>query len=285
MSVTKQRFFSWWIIIIFTVLTMIALTLLFPRHALHKRIMDDSNNSPLSIAYLKSLIATHPDKVEYKIALIRKQLRTGHVEIAKKLLAQQYKPPPFTTKKGWQFQFMKYRILRMETFSLRENTAQRSQYETELRAIILTLKQSPYLTAIESAQLGHDALATNQPELAMHFYRQSLKHSKTLDASFYAQVGKAALFVSDYKMSAKFYLIAVEKYSSPAKQRECFGKALASLQAGQLFAEGMALIEKNQAYIEQDRQLLMVVASFALSANQPKLAERYVTQLIRLKYL
>jgi len=286
MSLKTMRFFSWWGVLLFSILSFAILTTLFPNKLLLNYILNDKNTSPLTFAYLKDLIKRHPDQIDYKISLIRQEIQLGNLNAAKRLITVYSEPSSLEnlpSRARWKLAYMHYQILRIETFKLKPKSAKRLKYEDILITNLTPFQYSPYLTAEESANFGDDALSLNQPKIAMVFYKKTIKQSHNLSGRFYSQVGQAALFVSDYEASAAFYLLAMKKSQIQAKRRFYFRKAIDSLVAGRRTKEVVVFIQQNINGLENDRATILHLVHVALAVNQPQLAEKYISQVLQLK--
>ncbi len=283
MPVKQPPLFSWWLILLFSGIALGCLFLLFPRHLLLSQMKNGNNASPLTVEYLKDLVIRYPENMDYKISLVQQEVAMNHFSAAQRMITH-YLELPLTEKARWKLQLIQYQIIRTRTFALRAHSVARSAQEQILEQWLFVLKNAPYLTAKEAAFLGHDALALNLPQLALGFYKQVLHSKQTMPASFYAQAGKAALFVSDYQTSADFYLMAMQRYQSKAQKKKSFINAINSLSAGGLPGQALELAQKHINSVPQDKDLLLFLVNTALRGNQPKTAEEYMTQIIRLQF-
>lgn len=274
---TNKYTFSWLGVIVFSAVACILLLILFPKKVLLNNILHDKNSSPLTIIYLKDLIKHNPDNTQYKISLIQQEISLGHLNIAKQLL-EQYKDFDWSSAERWTLQFLSYKIHRIETFALKSHTAKRIDAEQTLKKLLMILQQSPNLSGSDAILLGDDALAMNEPAVALSFYQQVLKKQHQLPVSFYAKVGQAGLYVSDYQTSASFYLLALKNSKSIDKQQLYFMKAMDSFRAGKQFDKALVLLPRYDKLIN-NKSTLMYVINLALNANQPALAEQYASRL------
>jgi hypothetical protein len=242
--------FPWFGISFFSIIAMSILLLLFPQKILISLIVNSENTSPLTIAYLKDLIHRNPENIDYKISLAKQEMQLGNLSEAERII-QPYlsieNPIKIPIKWHWEAKFIDYNITRLRAFELPEHSLRRLFFEKHLENTLYQLQKSPFLSLENSIDLGDSALAFNHPGMANGFYRLLLNSPTPLSPHRYEKAGQAALYVSDYPTSIKFYQLAIQNSAGAEKRR-----------------------------------LILALTQIALRSNQPKLAEEFLEPVISL---
>jgi len=279
----RNNYFSWVQLLFFSVIIVIFFFILFPQKLLRQSLMNNPAPSALSIDYLQSLVKQEPNNIMLKISLAKQLFETGEVQKANNIIEPFITNSP-ETEAQWNALALYYQIIRSKAFELSEKSSARKQDEAILQAMLLILVNSPYLSANDAAALANDALAFDKPQTAITLYKSSLKSGKNQSVSFYETSAKAALFVSDYKTSAQFYLLAMQNSDTIEQKRFYFMKAVDSLKASGNPASALELAKNNIGNLAKDKSILIYLAKVAIGANQPKIAEYYITQALQLQY-
>lgn len=275
--------FAWWYIVLFALALIVLLALLFPQQLFLRTLINSNQPNAASVLYLRNLLALHPDNSELALALVQQEFALGDHAAAEHDIAPYLTATPQTTLQ-WKTLWIYYQIVRAQTYALLENNPERRNREAALAKLLSQLAASPLLTANNIAQLAQDALALDQVQLAMGFYRLAAQHPESQSASFFAQAGKTALFVSDYAASAQFYLLAMQKSGTIDLKRDYFAQAINSLAAS---GHADAIITFANAHIDglaQDKATLLLLAKTALRADRPDRAQEYIREVLQLQY-
>lgn len=300
MPLKTRKVFSGWGILFFSIVSFAVLFLIFPQKLLVRRIVQEQHPSPLTIAYLKDLIAKNPENNNYKISLAKIELKMGHLRKAHRLIEPYLlHPMDFKLSQGEQknLHLLHYRLIRIKTFKLSPKDSQRSQFEKLLEQKLEFMQNMNNLNARQAAYLGRDALALNQPHLAIKFYQIVLDRAEAchlrkknamqatchqmLSVHSYERAAQSAMYVSQYEMSAKFYLLARDQSKGIDLQRKFFIKAVKSLQSSGDVKKALLFAQQNINELREDPATLRYLVRIALKANRPKLAEQYIVLLLK----
>lgn len=281
---SQSRIFVWWHVLLFTALLLIMLLLLFPQKLLLKALLTTTKADPLAISYLYSFSAQDPHNVELKITLAKQQMLAGKLNEAAKLIAPYLTPMPHTALQ-WQTFWIYYQIMRTYVYELPAMSRLRSQQEKQLKILLRSLLQSPYLDIDQRADLAQDALALDEPKLALQLYQQAVQAKVNKPPAYFAGAGQAALFVSDYEASANFYFIAMKRSTTLAEKRKYYMGALDSLRAAGKPQGVMQIAQQHIDGLAQDRDTQLYLVKLALAVNNPQAAQDYMQQVLHLRYL
>lgn len=245
--------------------------------------MNTSTPSTLAVNYLQNLIKLKPDNIDLKIALAQQELSLGNIEEASEIINPFLVPLPYTANQ-WKALWIYYQILRTKAYALPEKSPQRRKYLDDLRTILPVLAQSKYLSDADLDRLAQDSVGFGQVGMAVTLYKMNAGLNLNKPVSYFANAAKVALYDSDYASNAMFNSIAMRKSKSLADKRRYFMAAVTGLMAGNLYDQAMRFAQTNIDGLANDKQTLLFLSNMSLRAGKPGNAEKYVKQLLHLKY-
>ena len=280
----KLSTFKWWTILIIGLLLIILLMILFPQEHFVNRLIENQVPSEISRSYLRNLIQQNPTNLAMKYSLAEQELGLGDVHAAEAVIHPYITFNP-STEISWKILALYYRILRSEAFALHKKSLKRRSKEAEMIKLLPILAQSESLSVIEEPMLAKDALAFEQPTLAVLFYKQAILRPIKRPATFYAAAGKASLFIQDYQDSAHFFGLAMQESTMLSKKRYYFRKAIRSLKYAGDVNKALDFAVEHIDGLKDDQQTLMLLTQLAIEAGRHQLANDTLQQLLHLRYI
>lgn len=276
----SQPFISLWVVAAFIVVVIIVLILLFPEKSLRAHLLSNQEPSPVALYYLDQLIKVNPQDNLVRVALIKQQIDAGQWEAARQqldLLAKQ------TQGKEAQIQIngLTLNLLLNESFSLKPGNARREKLLTNARTLLLEVALSTN-DPQQLRQLADDALAIKKPDVAFTIYQRFDNLQPINDPVLLEKIAKIALSVENYAASGHYYFLAVKRTTDVEKQRQLIKAGLLALQAGNLLNQGLVEVEQLPNYLLDDKTLLVFLTHYAMTANRPDLAQKYIKHALLL---
>ncbi|NNM59043.1 MAG: hypothetical protein HKM04_04445 [Legionellales bacterium] len=267
-------------VILFTLLLALVMFLLYPKAQVLKKMANSSEVSPISVIYLNGLIQREPDNFYYRFLLVSQDIALGYWRDA---ASQLYFLEKNTDKANSNFQT---HILWLN-FELNLNLAYQKKVGT-LDRVEAENKAYTYLTQlipIEMSQPSLDTLATaalglNHPESAILIYQKILNLYPIQSKSMLVQIAHTALMSGSYQLSGDLYFKVAHMAKTLPETRKYILLGLQAYQADQLYTVGFNQLAAFQNPYLIDSHMAMVLTKFALAANRPDMAEKYVKQVL-----
>lgn len=275
--------FKWWQMLLFGVLIIGFLFIIFPQQLFLDALMHDPHPSQVSIGYLKNLIEKDPSNIKLKVYLAEQELQIGEVQNSKKLIEPYISLTP-DSELQWKILWLHYQLIRVQAFELNSKSPERIAMEAQLTELLPVITKSPYLSLDQVIKLADDSLAFDRPQYAVKLYKLAISKHKKMPTSFYTNAGKAALYVKDYQSSADFYLLAMQQSVTLDEKRLNYINAINSLKLQGTELVALNFAQKHIDGLKNDKSTLLYLVNVALQASQQKLAEKYVNQLLQLRY-
>lgn len=267
-------------VVIFSLLLVVGFFLLFPKNQVIEQLATESGPAPISIVYLNSLVEDEPHNFYYRFLLTAQDIALGYWSAAS---SQLYFLEKNADKSNVDFQT---RILWLN-FKLNINLAYQRHPDTPARRVSED-KAYYYLTQLISRETSQDklnymavsALGLNHPETAMVIYKKLLYLYPTQTKTMTAQIARTALMSCSYQLSGDLYFKAAHMAKTVPEIREYILLGLKAYQSNKLFEAGFDQLKsfKNPLIINNDMALFLT--RYALAANRPDLAEKYITQVL-----
>lgn len=273
-----------WHILAFAGFFLVSAAWIFPQKLLINMLTETAHPNLLSVTYLRNLAALHPKDAKLHVSLAEQEMILGNLNNANQAIN------PFLTLKPtnalqWHIAFLYYQIVYGQTYAAAENSADRLRGEAELKKLLILLAQSPDLPIEQAQQLAQQALALNQANLAVNFYKRIIAVDPHQSPEFLATAAKVALSASDYASSGEFYLLAMQNSTNLEQKRTYYAAAVDSVAEAGKPAATMDFAEKNLDGLADDSKTLIFLAEVALKADQQQYAEKYIKQALNFKYI
>jgi len=263
-----------WLTTLLAILVGGALWLLYPRQDLERRLSETEERSALATAYIANLLRSDPDNPRLKALLQEREAREQAVkEAAKNALNDAADPLWLQLDQA----FTKYRA----QSSL--DSEQKAALAAEVTLLIRQLA-SRDLSDAQLLRLAQMALETTEPSLGLDLFEQiaQSQNSTNNKAKVYAQAAQNALGVSQYRLSADWYIKARQTSTDPAQAKNYYLSAVAALQSGNQPKAALQLAQEQLPPLQDDPEVLHMLVQLARAAGQPDVAARYMRILLRI---
>ncbi len=277
-DIRREYFASPPMIVTFIVGVLFILVVLFPQQSLRVSIGQQSKSNMVTVTYLQNLLRVYPADLNLRLLLAQQQVGLDRFIRAERTLApidSHHQPSYVQRNIAW----LQYEILRKRTFAAKPNSVVREQLEKELVIAINQLKNQPF-SANHLELMAKDALAINNPALAVSLYELMLNRFPVKNVQWLMVAAKASMGIGKYQRSAEFYLTAMSLSRSNKDKNLLYLSAIKSLQAGNQLEEALLLAEDYYEPTFGNRKTLLYLSRLALAANQPDLAEGYIKQAL-----
>lgn len=271
---TRVEFFSGRSVFAFSMATSLFLIAIFPGFTLKRMISLPHRPSELSVYYLGEISQAAPEEFSWRYSLIQEQLEIGQWEEAKQQIAllNHYKNQEKIAE------FLNWELSVREAFAMRDMQKKKMQYQVLKKQLpkFLYMQLSPYFLW----RVGESALELGDENIAQHFLEKANLIEPLRDPNDSMAMGKRALGAGAYRISARFYFLAAEQAGDYLIKRKAMQLGLLSLQQGGYQTQGLPIIKKlNKQYLS-DRDFLMFLSQYALSAGEPGLASEYIKKAL-----
>lgn len=268
------EFFSKKAITVFSIVCIACLIAMFPGFYLKKTLRLPHSPSELSIFYLSHLAEQEPNHFLWRYSLIKEQIQLGQWDAAKKQIAL------LSHFKNQQkmVAFLNWQLSLQEAFALIDSNKKKIRF-AELRKKLpelLKMDFDPYFLW----RMGEAALQLEDEKSALIFLGQANQKEPLHDPNELMNIGKIALAVKAYQASANFYFLAAQQSGDYLIKRQAIRLGLQSLQAGELQSQGIPVIKQLNYQYFQDREFLIFLSRYALSAGDPVLASDLVKKAL-----
>lgn len=271
---SNEQLISSFAIAIFILVSIVIMIALYPENMLFKQALSEQKPHPIALYYDQQLIQHAPKNNALRIALIKQQIGSNDWQGGKQQLAilLRERNPAILDQAHW----LQYRLDFSFAYHLALKDPQRKlslQY-VKNEAMYLMEKK---LDAAQLEQLGSDLLGLELPGDALKVYLR-LVVFKPKDLNLFAQIAKVALYAGNYLVSGNYYFLIAQQITDIKAKRQYIITGLKAYQAGSLLNEGLSAVEKFPSSVINDEKVLDFLVNYALAANRPDIAQKYVQQ-------
>lgn len=267
-------------VVVFSLLLLVGFFLLFPKTQVLKQLATETGPDPISIVYLNSLVEDEPSNFYYRFLLTAQDIALGYWGAASNQL---YFLEKNADKSNADFQT---RILWLN-FKLNINLAYQRHPGTPARRVSED-KAYYYLTQLVSRETSQDklnymavsALGLNHPETAMVIYKKLLYLYPMQTKTMTAQIARTALMSGSYQLSGDLYFKAAHMAKTVPQIREYILLGLKAYQSNKLFEAGFTQLKSFENPLIINNDMALFLTKYALAANRPDVAEKYITQVL-----
>jgi len=275
----KQKLITTSSIVVVVVVTIVIMVVLFPKKMLLEGAILQQEPRPIALYYLKQLSQHYPKNNDLRIALIKQQIGNEDWKGAKQQLAILFRArdKAILDQANW----LQYRLSYTYAYRLPDNDPNRGSELNHAKnhAIHLIGKS---LTVAELQQLGSDLLGFESPEASLTVFLRLAYLKPITDLNLLAQIAKVALFAGNYLVSGNYYFLVAKKVDVVKAKREYIMNGLKAYQEGNLLSQGLTAVSKFRRVVINDEAMLDFLANYALAADRPDLAQKYVKRLLLL---
>lgn len=260
------------------ILVLAGLYYLFPRSFYLDYFKNPSPVSDTSLTYLTNLVKDNPDNIALQTRQIEELIALGKLSEANDVLAD-FKKKPSALSENAMIDWLSYSIAREHFFELKKTN---KAYETKRIGLSNAIRQL-IIYKIEQKKLMilvKDALAINEPSLALAVYDRLFKLYPYQDADVITNAAQVALSVGDYAKSADYYFRSKNLAMSGIDRRQYFLEGIKALESS-----GDSHAAFNQAMQEMknvslDNALKVYLTELSLRANQATEAQDLIYDVI-----
>lgn len=270
----QVEFFSKKSIFIFFMATLLFLFSIFPGFTIKKMILLPHPASPLSVYYLSQFVTQEPEQMPWRYNLIQEQMEIGQWEESKQQIAllSHYKNQEEMAR------FLNWELSAREAFIIKDKQKKKIRY-AQLRKQLPQFLQMNF-NAYFLWRVGELALELGDEEVAQLFLDRANRLEPLREPNDSMEMGKRALGAGAYRISAKFYFMAADQAGDYLTKRKAMRLGLLSLQLGGYQKQGIPIIKAlNQQYLF-NRDFLIFLSQYALSAGDPKLASELIKRAL-----
>jgi len=260
-------------------MVVVALVQLFPRQELMERLRAEPRNDELSVSYLANLLTSEPDNDELRMLLAERHFALKQADRAEAALAPMQGRLIASTETRLRLSRLNYQLL-----ELRANAAPPgSDAARLLRLQQVSALQDRLLLEWPTPDLldwARKAVALEQLGLAQRFHAR-IRFDADADADrqpWFAEAVRTAIWAQDHAGAAQLHARAIEVVP-PERRRQHLREALRILQSGNRLGEALALAERHDALVGDDREMLEYLTRLALAANRADVAGCALRQL------
>jgi len=276
------KLLSFWHVVAFIVVVIAVSFFFFPKKHLLKRVKKGDEVSRVTRQYINNLIILYPKDQNLRLLLAQQDIAFGNIKRAFKVIEPYLKSSPKTILE-WKAKYLSYQIVYSLVFSTPKGDPVRKEGVKKMREILPVLAKGPF-TIEQLKQLARDAVGVNRLDTALDIFARIFKEQPGQPVEVYAEVGGIALSAGKYKMSAQYYFDAQKASRNLVSKKKYFMLAMRSYQAGDILDFGLQQVKKHIVGLQNDKEVLEMLARLALEANKTKQAQLFVQQLIKIQY-
>jgi polysaccharide biosynthesis protein PelB len=275
----RQRLFPPAVILVLGALVAMMLVLAFPREKLEARLLGGGNVDELTIAYLEAWLRVEPDNADVLSELTREYLKGQRVADAGPILArlsQSRDPAARQSALAIRISLAQQRL-----YSLKADDPTR---DARIRELDAQLREAvPYRWDNEQLRmLAQQARALNDNELAGRYYTELVQSDPAHSGDWLVALAQTQLGSKQYRAAARAWFDAQDRATSRDQRRAMFIAGLHALQSGNDLTAAMQAANTHLGDLADDPETLRYLATLALAAGRPDLAERYVKRLLKM---
>lgn len=278
-SKRRERVFDHTSMILIVVVLAALLVWLFPQQSVYRKRLPASEIDAVSIAYLQVLLQSAPRDVELRINLIDQMIQTGQFKPALNRL-EELDALNQDAISGIS-KMLRIRILAQLVYAAESADEGEQPYLQQLNRLMLDLashKQSPQ----DRQHIIDIALALGRTKLAAQQYQVLAEQVPERRVEYLSSAIKWYQASEDHRSVAETY-VALSNTDNAHQQRTYIRKAVDSYQMLSDTESALAIyasyLKKNPA----DGDLLLAAARLAMSVNNSRLTNQYLTTLIQLR--
>jgi hypothetical protein len=275
----RERFAANSRILLFTAGVLILLILFFPKDDILEFVTQHDRPSMVTENYIQNLLDIYPDNSHLRLLLIKQEV--GLAQYNDALQHLDAVSDNAQAHVAAEVKWLRYLILRNQTFMVPANTAKRFEKEKQLSEHLQSLHDLT-LSRHQRTVLARDAIYLKKVSLAKSFYQYAIAGDKKLSASEYAELAEVGVLVGDFTQAASFYMQAKSQSTTRLAKREYFIKALTLLQENERYKQAIQFAQQYLGSLKNDAKTLRFLVKLALASNRPDLAQDYVKRALLL---
>ncbi|CAN5269888.1 hypothetical protein BH10PSE19_BH10PSE19_11450 [soil metagenome] len=274
-------FLPGWLILVFVLCCIILSIVLFPYFQLTRYIYSEAKYEPIALFYLERFSKVYPTNKKVKMALIKQQIAASNFTVATQEVAnleklnQQINDPFLSTQLVW----LKLQLLLGKIYTPGVYGEQRDIWIHEASILVTTLSALS-LDMPQMQQLAQQAYGLNLPKVTLKLYLRINENETIHDIKMIFYVAKVAHSAGEYAIAGDYYFRAAKSVPNIVEKRQYVMDGLTVYREGGLMNNGLQQLNAVPVQILQDKKMLNYLIEYALAANQPALAEKYLKMLL-----
>ncbi|MBL7251336.1 tetratricopeptide repeat protein [Alloalcanivorax marinus] len=264
-------------LLVLALLVVLVCWLVFPRDL--SSILRNARMDAVTLSYARTWLQARPDDYELRLLMARDLIELGLFEQAEEQLdyvAGQSNQRELLNLQAW----LRARLPFVALMALPAEERADSPISVEAGFA---------LRRVDPTDLGDDevrryadmALLLGNLDAAVRAYHL-LAERQPSPSTWYRQAATDLLAHGRYRAAANEYLLAMESQTDPALRRADFLQALATLQAGGLLDQALAVGRRQGPAFADQPEVLYRLMNLARAAGDHRQAQFYATRLLRL---
>ena len=255
---------------------------MFPQKTLEEQLARTVGGDPLTVEYLRVLLAARPDSPRLRILLARQLMQSRRYAEARAALR-----PLASTEQSplrVEAEIVEFQSREREAYEMPAGSPERARATAMARDKLSRLVQLP----LDSAQLTYvaaRAVALQEAPLAVRLYQRMAVRGELRGAQANSEAGALVLGFGGYAVAAQFYFRAQEQSADRATKRAMYVKGLSTLVAGGLHDQAIVEADRRLGAFSADRETLLYLTRMARAANRADAAQRYARMLLQMALL
>lgn len=283
LEIERPRLAPPWVIAVAATFVGIALVVVFP----HRALIDEMGRAPpgpLTEAYLTNLLRTEPNNPVLRLALARKQMRTGEYQDVRETLSSILASSDERLR--GEAQWLVWEAGRRRLAKLPPLGREHAALRADLRSVLASLVVQAQ-TVERQMDLSHAAFELGDTPTALALLARRIELAPR-DGGALRDAARLALSHGEYRAAADFRFEAARRADTIEQASGHFLEALRALRSGDLLPEALRRAEHelaDQPHLAEHPEVLLALVEAARAAARPDLADRYVRRLLRLSLL
>lgn len=269
---------SKWLLPPIVLIVLVSLYFLYPKDFFSKHFSKGVEVSRTSLIYLNQLNRQYKDNKYLKLHQIRHQIELGHVVKASYEL-EKYSKNKLSSIEKEEVVWLGYILAREQFYQAKK--IHRAYAKKKANMLVHLKALLPYTnTELEYKLLAEDSLGLGAPEFNTLIYQKLFKAYPNQPMNVYIRAAQAARYSRAYTQSSRYYfqLQAMEK--GEVKKENYFMQAVAVLEESGNAKVALQAAVKNFKGLTVNRKLALFMAKISLRANDPKVAQHYLVQVL-----
>ena len=270
----EMTFLSGWFIALFFSGVVAIGILFFPKYYLYNLLLKIKVGQPVALFYLSQYEIMYPKNISIHVARAKQAIFLEKYDLANieiNWLAA-------NTTENTEVKLLRFELQYYQAYGLPKGAA-RNNAIADLQKIMPQFITLP-MRNDQLLVLASIALKIEMPAAALALYERI---SNLKDPELLREIGATALQTSQYKISAKYYLMASENETYLDDKRTDIISALEALQSGNYFDDGIAIITSLPDKVIENKEMLVFLTQYTLAAKRPDLSQEFARRALMMK--
>lgn len=260
------------------VVVIILSVMFFPKRLIYKLVSSESQAQPVAVFYLNQLILNDASNKNLIMAEVKQQIANkewGKAEKSLQVLVNGKNNKITMIDILW----LKYLLAQRHVYATVADSPERELAVKNAQADLNNLLAQP-ISETDLIQLANDAVSLGLPQLAFDFYSKLIKEHPEQNVDVLRQAAAVALSVGQYKISGDLYFNAVKRSKNFYVKRDLVLEGIKAYQGGGFYEVALNQINQLPPVIIDNKKILIYLAKFAVMANKPDEAEKFIKRAL-----